>query len=209
MSAATMRRGLTALAVVLGVSSAAQAQYVQSYQLAPLYPYATQPQYIYAPQQYMAEPAQPYARPRAVKRARASVGKTDPALVEEWRRKHPSKPKDVTAAIDTSADADVGNDSGKKFDKKIDKTIVVREKPIVRKHYRVVDDPPQVVTREIDENGVPLAPESRAQVAPSARVIHAEAEVTILGPDNMSIRLYRKRDGRDANAKAVGKTSKN
>jgi hypothetical protein len=33
------------------------------------------------------------------------------------------------------------------------------------------------------------------------RVIHAEAEVTIIGPDRMSIRLFRKRGG-NANAKA-------
>jgi hypothetical protein len=32
-------------------------------------------------------------------------------------------------------------------------------------------------------------------------VIRAEAEVTIIGPDRMSIRLFRKRDGSDANAK--------
>jgi hypothetical protein len=40
------------------------------------------------------------------------------------------------------------------------------------------------------------------------RVIHAEAEVTILGPDRMNIRLYRKRDGLDASAKASGEPRK-
>jgi hypothetical protein len=39
-------------------------------------------------------------------------------------------------------------------------------------------------------------------VPPTGRVIRAEAEVTILGPDRMSIRLFRKHDGSDANAKA-------
>ena len=34
------------------------------------------------------------------------------------------------------------------------------------------------------------------------RVIRAEAEVTIIGPDRMSIRLFRKRKGGDANARA-------
>jgi hypothetical protein len=34
-----------------------------------------------------------------------------------------------------------------------------------------------------------------------ARIIRAEAEVTILGPDRMSIRLFRK-GGRGADAKA-------
>jgi hypothetical protein len=95
--------------------------------------------------------------------------------------------------------------------------VVVREKPIVRKHIRVVDNPPIVVQREIDENGQVLSeqrvPPVQAQVptgAPMAggRVIHAEAEVTILGPDRMNIRLYRKSDGRDANAKALPAKSK-
>ena len=35
------------------------------------------------------------------------------------------------------------------------------------------------------------------------RVIRAEAEVTILGPDRMSIRLFRKEKARDANAEVV------
>ncbi|MDI3468102.1 MAG: hypothetical protein OJF62_000165 [Pseudolabrys sp.] len=47
----------------------------------------------------------------------------------------------------------------------------------------------------------PLAPMTQDG---GTRVIHAEAEVTILGPDRMNIRLYRKRDGLDASAKAVG-----
>jgi len=42
------------------------------------------------------------------------------------------------------------------------------------------------------------APEARDN---SRRVIRAEAEITILGPDRMSIRLFRK--GRDANAEVV------
>ena len=96
-------------------------------------------------------------------------------------------------------------------DVKIDKKVVVREKPIVRKHIRVVDNPPIVVQREIDENGQVLSeqrvPTVQAQAAPAplgtGRVIHAEAEVTILGPDRMNIRLYRKGDGRDAQAKAL------
>lgn len=37
----------------------------------------------------------------------------------------------------------------------------------------------------------------------SKRVIRAEAEITILGPDRMSIRLFRKGQGRDANAEVV------
>jgi hypothetical protein len=50
----------------------------------------------------------------------------------------------------------------------------------------------------------PLAPMAQDG---GVRVIHAEAEVTILGPDRMNIRLYRKRDGLDASAKAVSAKS--
>ena len=35
-----------------------------------------------------------------------------------------------------------------------------------------------------------------------ARVIRAEAEITILGPDRMSIRLFRKRRGGDGEPEA-------
>jgi predicted secreted protein len=79
----------------------------------------------------------------------------------------------------------------------------------------VVDDPPIVVQREINEQGqvvseqrVPTAQAQAPAPLTRGRVIHAEAEVTILGPDSMSIRLYRKNDGRDANAKAAAKHKK-
>jgi hypothetical protein len=38
--------------------------------------------------------------------------------------------------------------------------------------------------------------EPREQKKGERRVIRAEAEVTILGPDRMSIRLFRKQNGR-------------
>jgi hypothetical protein len=86
----------------------------------------------------------------------------------------------------------------------------------VVKHRRIVDHPPVVVQREIvsDENHIRsdrprgligsrhdewASAEPVASVAPllragkSQRVIRAEAEVTILGLDRMSIRLFRKR----------------
>jgi hypothetical protein len=88
--------------------------------------------------------------------------------------------------------------------KKITKTIIVRAKPIVRNTYRVVEHPPIVVQREVSEDqlaeggGQAQAVPRAAQAAPfaGARTIRAEAEITILGPDRMSIRLYRKRDGK-------------
>jgi hypothetical protein len=124
------------------------------------------------------------------------VSKTDPVLVEELRKKRHKK-KDVVVS------------DGKK-ETEIDTKRIVREKPVVRRHIRFVDDPPIVVQREISEQGQVLSeqrvPAVQAQVpAPigGGRVIHAEAEVTILGPDRMNIRLYRKNDGRDAQAKAL------
>jgi hypothetical protein len=210
--------GATIMIVAFG--GTAHAQYYA--QPAPLYPYVSQQgQYVYPQPQY-APQSYPYVQsshvrsvPRQHGEPRASepdrkVGKTDPVLVEQLRKRH--KKKDVVLS------------EGKK-DIEIDKKRVVREKPIVRTHIRVVDDPPIVVQREINEQGQVLSeqrlPTVQAQVPaqqlppPPAggRVIHAEAEVTILGPDRMSIRLYRKNDGRDANAKALPakhkKSSKN
>ena len=76
----------------------------------------------------------------------------------------------------------------------------MREKPVVIEHRRVVDNPPRMIERRHYVEGVPLPPlKQRALPRPSAniRVIHAEAEITILGPDRMSIRLYRKRGEAD------------
>jgi hypothetical protein len=89
--------------------------------------------------------------------------------------------------------------------KKITKTIIVREKPIVRNTYRVVEHPPIVVQREVSEEQLAegggqaqAVPRAAPQAAPfaGARTIRAEAEITILGPDRMSIRLYRKQDAK-------------
>jgi hypothetical protein len=210
---------IAATAIVLSAASTAQAQYYA--QPAPLYPYVAQQQYVYPQPQYAPQPY-PYVQSPNVRHVpqqyqpRASqppnVSNTDPSLVDELRKGRRHKKKDVVVIDDRM--------KGKKEvvvidkdDKKIaiDKKVVMREKPVVRKRIRVVDDPPVVVRREIDENGRVISEQSQAQiVAPVAvpghaggRVIHAEAEVTILGPDRMNIRLYRKSDGRDANAKAL------
>jgi hypothetical protein len=203
------KQHLIALAAfAVAFAGTAQAQYYV--QPAPLYPYVVQQQqYGYPPPQQYAQPY-PYVQSphvRAVRRdgyvPRVSppprkVSKTDPALVEELRKGRHKKKEDVAAR------------KKEKEDVEIDTKRVVREKPVVRKHIRVVDDPPIVVRREIDDHGQVLSeqrvPPAQAQVpAPvgGTRVIHAEAEVTILGPDRMNIRLYRKSDGRDAQAKAL------
>lgn len=211
---------VVAAAALLGVLlSPAHAQYyyvANAYpQPQPLYPYAQQPQayYPYAVQPQYAPRAYPYVAPnsgarvlhrqpmtrarRAHVRPAPARSRVDPALVEELRQRGGAK---VRAGSSTKLP-------------KIDRTIVVHEKPVVVEHRRVVDDPPIIVRREkiID---VP-APESRearrhsddrASAGSTApRVIHAEAEVTILGPDRMSIRLFRKGRGLEANAKAGNK----
>lgn len=108
---------------------------------------------------------------------------------------------------------------------------IVREPPIVIVHRRVVEDPPRVIERVVEEAppterplyrqpravdiDPPLPPPPRHHeversikgkaaraAADPKRVIHAEAEITILGPDRMSIRLYRKPRGSDADARA-------
>jgi hypothetical protein len=189
-----------ALTLLISASGVAHAQYVSSIQPDPLYPYA-QPQY--------APPGYPYVRTVPAQAAPPPrVSKTDPALIEELRKiRHKTKKEIVAVEKKASKTDDKQIKVGNK-EIKIDKKIVVREKPVVRKHYRVIDDPPIVVQREIDESQLPPAPPPRAEHPTPGRIIHAEAEVTILGPDRMSIRLYRKPDGRAANAKALPKKTK-
>ena len=188
------------LAISLAVlATAANAQSVRQYsdgqgygyRLEPLLPYAT-------PQRSTARSETPRVATRASAPAQP-VKKADPTLVAELRKKQ--KPK-ASAAADVTASID-------KTPKKFTKTVVVREKPIVRNTYRVVEHPPIVVQREISEDqlaesngqvqGSPLAAPQGAPLG--ARTIRAEAEITILGPDRMSIRLFRRQDGSDANAK--------
>jgi len=190
------------LTLLTSIGGIAHAQYVSSIQPEPLYPYA-QPQSV--PQGY------PYVRTVPPQIAAPRVTKTDPALVEELRKARHKKKKEIVAVEKTKKEIKADDEQIKigKKEIKIDKKIVVREKPVVRKHYRVIDDPPIVVQREIDESQLQPAPLPRAeQPPPTGRVIRAEAEVTILGPDRMSIRLFRKSDGRDANAKALPKKTK-
>lgn len=78
-------------------------------------------------------------------------------------------------------------------------TAVVRDPPVVVQHVRVVNDAPRVIERRRYVGDAPAARagggphESDALNGGVSRVIHAEAEVTILGPDRMTIRLFRKR----------------
>jgi hypothetical protein len=82
---------------------------------------------------------------------------------------------------------------------------------------RYVDDPPRVIERRhvVEDAPPPPPPQRRKYAAPEQRdtanypkrddskkrVIQADAEITILGPDRMSIRLFRKGDRSNAKAR--------
>ena len=195
-----------ALAISLAVlATSASAQSVMQYSDAQGYGYRMEPLYPWAPPQRATTRAD---KPRVETRASAAqpAKKVDPVLVEELRNKRKADTRtkasaDVTASVDKTPD-----------NKKFTKTTVVREKPIVRTNYRVVEHPPIVVQREIGEDQLAEGG-GQAQGAPLAapvagRTIRAEAEITILGPDRMSIRLFRKQDGSDANARVAKPAAK-
>ena len=193
----TIKTALLAISLAV-LATSASAQSVMQYSDAQGYGYRMEPLYPYAPPQRATTRAD---KPRVETRASAAqpAKKVDPVLVEELRNKRKAHTKtkanaDMTASVDKTPD-----------NKKFTKTTVVREKPIVRTSYRVVEHPPIVVQREIGEDQL-AGGGGQAQGAPLAapvagRTIRAEAEITILGPDRMSIRLFRKQDGSDANAK--------
>jgi hypothetical protein len=196
-------------------AAGARAQWYSSVpqQPAPLYPYAMPSNQPYAvevaPNTYVIQrPGVPAARVRPADRpapvkaelsSRHRRSKVDPALIEELRQ----RPKLKTRTIDT--------------------TRIVREPPIVKETKRYVDDPPRVVERyhvaeeapahshnkraAVDDGGNGAIIIKRKDAARNLRngekrVIDADAEITILGPDRMSIRLFRKGSGNKAKAQA-------
>jgi hypothetical protein len=198
---------LFAIAAAL-MPAGAQAQwYSSAASPPPLYPYAVRADRPYAvevaPNTYVIQ--RPAARRQShvqggntdVTAATRRRSKTDPALIDELRK----RPKVTRPVVETTA--------------------VVREKPVVVETKRYVDDPPRVIEKYnvVDDKAADAKP-ARAKSkrvaiavtgdAPAAdkhkgkdevkRVINAEAEITILGPDRMSIRLFRK--GSKANASA-------
>lgn len=199
----TSRNAAVLILAAAGLMPAgAQAQWYSSVSSQPpLYPYAVQPNRPYAvevaPNTYVIQrPGTTRQQPMAnIRNAPASTrSKVDPALVEELR----NRPKVKRSVIET--------------------TQVVREKPVVIETKRYVDDPPRVIERynvvedkpargkgkrvataAIDE---PPVADKRKGKDDVKRVINAEAEITILGPDRMSIRLFRKGDGAKAKASA-------
>lgn len=207
-------RPLALLAVIAaGILPVAVAQ-AQSYgQPAPLYPYAVQQDQAYAvqvaPNTYVIKrPAEtrdyPYVRcvncsNRTSRVAAPAPGRfdrphkpVDHALVEELRKRSQNKMKEKE-----EQETDVNT------------TKVVRDPPVVVEHKRYVDDPPRVIERNVivDEparakckRGIVENCDTggRASGDGKKRVIEADAEVTIIGPDRMSIRLFRKGHGPSA-----------
>jgi hypothetical protein len=205
---------LFALAAML-TPAVAQAQYASaqpgqpySYVVAPGQPYAIEvapgTYVIKRPGQSQAYPyvscGQACETPPAPKTHAAPARRmthNDPALIEKLRRRHAGRIKHEV----------------------VNTTKIVRDKPVVIEHERVVDDPPRIIERRhyVDDAGriepaprprqrtakieTGVTPERPAKGKGEKRVIRAEAEVTILGPDRMSIRLFRKRKG-GADAKA-------
>ncbi len=211
MSAMPRLAFFTLVTAGLLLSPAAQAQYyVKTSSPPPLYPYATQNSQPYAvqvaPNTYVIQrPAvqqrdYPYVRghhlaapkPGRFDRPHKPV---DHALIDELRKRH-AKPEQA------DSEADTRQPSGRGI---ITTTKVVRDAPVVRETHRVVDDPPRVIERRqvVDDNTGAIEPEQAPRRDDNKkRVIAADAEVTILGPDRMSIRLFRKGQGPKANARA-------
>lgn len=211
-------RFLAVVVVAVAMPAAAQAQYYGTApQGAPLYPYAVQPSQPYAvevapgtyvirrpqeaqPYPYAERPSRGYRAEQPVKRNARKATRNDPAVIEELRQRHAGKRGAHKVEV-------------------INTKKVVRGKPIVIETTRVVDDPPKVIVRKryVDDTTASI-PRGKQKVAveepvlPKAegskredgkkRVIEADAEVTIIGSDRMSIRLFRKRGSAQAKASA-------
>jgi hypothetical protein len=205
-----MTKTRTALALVL--FTAASGAQAQTYGQPPLYPYAQQQPYAVevAPNTYVIQrPAPignyPYitcvncsrnssAVPVAQSAPRRPRQSADRGLIEELR-KHNEAKQLAQQPVEPAAEPTVT--TTKK---------VLREKPIVHETVCVVDDPPRVIERRHVVVDTPLPPRrlptqaavedevtGNTNLAPDnktqdnkVRVIRAEAEVTILGPDRMT-----------------------
>lgn len=148
-----------------------------------------------------ANKAEPAPKARRFDRPHKPV---DRALIEELRKRSKAKQD----AKRDEADRPQNNRAV------INTTKIVRDPPIVVETQRVVDDPPHIIERHVvaDE---PVSSRGIINTNRSAsrdtgegrddtkrRVIEADAEVTILGPDRMSIRLFRKGHGAKVRTRA-------
>lgn len=190
------------LAAALVPTSAVRAQWyytpsAPAARPAPLYPYELHPGQPYAievaPNTYViqrpAQRAYPYVQPGSPPPPRQVRAPAAPKF------DRPPKPPDRGLIEELRK---------RKIERKVVQTKkVVREKPVVIETRRVVDDPPRVVERYhiVDDPPLPPPPPRQrhvrrdpapAPIGDDRRVIHADAVVTILGPDRMTIRLTRK-----------------
>jgi hypothetical protein len=197
----------------------AQAQYYGASSPPPLYPYdaqSTQPYAVQvAPNTYVIQrPAEqqrnyPYVRgghggaavaaPKPGRFDRPHKP-ADHALIDELRKRHSKSQQAKNEQANT--EPAVRQPAGRGV---INTTKIVRHAPVVRETRRYVDDPPRIIERHqvVDDDTGAVEPQQRSRRDDNKkRVISADAEVTILGPDRMSIRLFRKGQGPKANARA-------
>lgn len=202
-----------ALAVSLLPAAGARAQWYSSVDVRPA------PAYGYGVQQ-------PYAveiAPNTYVIHRSNGERSDPFVSRRTHRAPPVADAPVSERPRTHADRALIEELRRHAHlktKTIDTVKIVRDPPVVVEHKRYVEDPPRVIVRPHiveDEPAVPpqavvpLPRRQRAEIRPvvprkggeEKRVIQADAEITILGPDRMSIRLFRKAHGANAKAQAV------
>jgi len=204
-------RNLAMLAVIaagLLAATAAQAQlYGTSYaQAPPLYPYTVQPDQPYAvqvaPNTYeIRRPAD--ARAHHYARCRNCASRAgNPARERSARRfDRPHKPANRALIEELRQRSQTKGTV-------VNTTKIVRDPPVVVEHKRYVDDPPRVIVRRHAVEDAPMRSRRRQTIVDDRdfgkrasrgdskqRVIQADAEITILGPDRMNIRLFRKRHG--------------
>lgn len=207
---------LTAVAAFMVAVTDTHAQYYGGTTQPPLYPYVVQNSYgVQADQPYAVEvapntyvikrsaPARAYPYVRSQNSGRGIINTAAAPSAGKFDRPH--KPVDHTLVEELR----------KRKTTIINTQQIVRDPPVVVEHQRIVDDPPRIIERrhvvedeptpsrrkpEIVEDGDSNQRASRDDT--KKRVIQADAEVTILGPDRMSIRLFRKGQGPKANARA-------
>jgi len=168
------------------------------------------PRHERAPRNERVQRAQPQrAEPAARRAAPVRTTSTRNAASKNASTKNASA-KDVSAK-------DVPSKNTRVKGEVINTTRVVREKPQVIETTRHVDLPPRVIERynivEADDTATSSVPPPAAEPDPidppqggkgradgKKRVIRAEAEVTILGPDRMTIQLFRRGEGPRARA---------
>lgn len=220
---------LAALAAGLLPMTAVQAQYYGAAPPPPLYPYGVQNSYgvqngqpyavqvapnTYVIQRPVAARNYPYVRcQNCGRRADLAPGArrfdrphkpADRGLIEELRKRAQAQ-KEAKESQANNRDTNTGT--------VINTTKIVRDPPVVVQTQRVVDDPPRVIERRQIVEDQPSGSRRQPPIHESgdtgmnaghddgkARVIQADAEVTILGPDRMSIRLFRKGHGPKADA---------